>query len=216
METIELKANIRKAVGNSPARGLRRQKQIPAVLYGPKTEPILLSIESADLEHILSKGNIGQAILKLVIDNGATINKTTMIKELQTHPLSRAPLHVDFYEISMDQKIKVNVPIITTGISKGVELGGVLQIVRRELEVSCLPQEIPEAFEIDVTDLDIGDSVHVEEIPLAGNIEIIHDVDFTVLTVLSPTAAEEPEAEEIEEGEEAEAEAGEEAEPDTE
>jgi len=114
----------------------------------------------------------------------------------------------------MDRKIRVSVPIVATGKSVGVELGGFLQIVRRELEVLCLPMEIPDVIEIDVTDLDIGDSVHLDDIPLEDNIEIPTDANFTVLTVLSPTKEEEPE-EELEEGleeEEGEAAAGEPAE----
>jgi large subunit ribosomal protein L25 len=131
-----------------------------------------------------------------------------MVKELQVHPVTRNFLHVDFYEIDMARKIRVNVPVVTTGTAIGVERGGILQIIRRELEVLCLPGQIPETFEIDISDLDVGDAVHVEEIPLSGDIEIPHDVDFTVVTVTSPKL--EVEEEEEEEEEEAAEEAGEE------
>lgn len=212
MKIIELKANIRTAVGNGPARALRRKDRIPAILYGPNTEPILLSLDTADLEQALKKVKSRQILLNLVIQNGKTINRSAMIKELQVHPVFQTFLHVDFYEVAMDRKIRVKVPIVTVGKTKGVELGGTLQLVRRELDVLCLPRQIPNKIEVDTTNLDIGDSIHVEEIPLEGDIELSADVNFTVVTVLAPTVEE---VEEVEE-EELEEAAGEEEESETE
>lgn len=177
---------------------------MPAVLYGPQTEPILLTVNIREFEQIVKKGNIGSIILSLVIQNGKKITKQAMIKELQSHPVSGNFLHVDFYEIDMQRKINVMIPVVTQGISKGVELGGLLQIVRREIEVLCMPGDIPESIEIDITDMDIGDSLHVEEIPLGDNIELPADVNFTVVTILSPKV-EEVEVEEEEEALEGEA-----------
>jgi len=205
LEQIELKAIIRKTTGNSPARALRREGRIPAVLYGPGTEPVLLSVSTGDFEEVLKRGNISQVLLNLIIQNGKTFSKSAVIKELQTHPVSQDFLHIDFYEIDMKRKIKVNIPVVTKGKSKGVELGGVVQIIRHELEVLCFPGEIPEEIEIDITDLDMGDSIHVEEIHLEGDMEIQAEVNYTVLTVLSPKVEEEEveeEEEELEEGEE--------------
>ncbi len=209
MELLELKSNIRTSVGSNCARELRRKEAIPAVLYGPKTEPILLSVNISDFEQAMKKGTPGQALLSLIIQNGKTNKKTVMIKELQIHPVSRNFLHIDFYEIDMNRKIKVKVPVTIKGQSNGIELGGTLQIVRRELEVLCLPLKIPESIEVDITDLDIGDSIHVDEIPLESDIEIPFDVNFTIATIVSPKVEEEPEEEieeEIEEGEEGEGE----------
>jgi len=217
LERIELKATVRESVGNGPARSLRRIGQVPAVLYGPQIEPVLLSVNIRDLELILKTGNFGQIIFNLVIQNGKKVSKSAMIKELQTHPVSGNFLHIDFYEIDMKRRINVMVPIVTKGQSKGVELGGMLNIVRRELELLCLPGDIPETIEIDITDLDIGDSIHVDEIPLGDTVEISADVNYTVVTVLSPKieeVAEEEEEEELEDAEaEAEGEAAETAEP---
>jgi large subunit ribosomal protein L25 len=215
LEQIELKANVRKTTGNGPARVLRREGRIPAVLYGPETEPVLLSVNIGDFQEVLKKGNVSQVLLNLVIQNGKTFSKSVIIKELQTHPVSKDFLHIDFYEIDMKRKIKVNVPVLAKGKSKGVELGGVLQIIRHELEVLCFPGEIPEEIVIDITELDVGDSVHVKEIPLEGDMEIQADVNYTVLTVLSPKVEEEvveEEEEEVEEGEEGAAEGEETAE----
>jgi len=206
LEKLELKTKVRKTVGNGPARVLRREGAIPAILYGPDTESIMLSIPTKALELIIKSANIGQLLLNLTIEGDESATKTAMIRELQTHPVSGNPIHVDFYEVDMDRKIIVSIPIVTTGKSKGVELGGVLQLVRRELEVLCLPNEIPESIEVDVGDLDIGDSLHVDEIELGENVELTTaHVNFTVITVLAPSLEEEEEEEEdLEEGEEGE------------
>jgi len=206
LELIKFKANIRTQTGNGPGRVLRREGQIPGVLYGPNTEPVLLSVDIKELEQILRESKGAQVILELVIQDQEAASRTAILKELQTHPVSQNYLHVDFYEIAMDRKIKANVPVVATGKSVGVEMGGMLQIIRRELEVMCLPLHIPETIEIDITDLDIGDSIHVDEIPLEGDVEIPTDVNFTVLTILSPAKEEEEEVEEeeVEEGAEEE------------
>jgi large subunit ribosomal protein L25 len=216
LEQLELKAKIRKTIGNGPARVLRREGKIPAVLYGPKTEPTLLSVEVRDLERIFKTGNVGQVLLNLVIQNGQESTRPAMIKELQAHPVSGNYLHIDFYEIDLERKIRVGVPIVTIGNPIGVEMGGLLQIVRREIEVLCLPTQIPEAIEVDVTNMDVGDSIHVEEIQVEGDVEIPADVNFTVITCLAPKVEAEPEVEEEELDEEAEAAEGEEAEDDKE
>jgi large subunit ribosomal protein L25 len=211
LEQFELKAKVRKSVGNGPARALRREGKLPAVLYGPKAETVLLSVDIKELEEIIKKSNIGQVLLNLVIRNGQTDTKPAMIKEFQTHPVSGKFLHIDFYEIDMQRKIRAGVPVVTKGQPKGVELGGLLQIVRRELEVLCLPTQIPDAIEVDVTELGVGDSIHVDEIQLEGDVEIPADVNFTVITVLSPKVEAEPEEEEEELEEEAAEEEGAEA-----
>ncbi len=199
MDLIKINAKVRDTKGNGPARVLRGQGRIPAVLYGPGKEPVNLSIDTVELEQALKGANIGQMLLNVTIDDGDT--RTAMIRELQRKTLSRDLQHVDFYEISMDRKIDTTVPIIVTGKSIGVEAGGILQIIRRELEINCMPNAIPESIVLDVTDLDIGDSIHVKDIVLEGDIEISHEVNFTVVIIGSPKAAEEEEIEE-EEGEE--------------
>jgi len=198
LEKIELQATVRKSVGNGPARVLRRAGQIPAVLYGRKIEPVLLSVNTKDLEQILKKGSFGQFILNLVIQNGKKMTKPAIIKELQTHPVSGNLIHIDFYEVDMKRQIKVMVPVVTTGKAVGIEEGGLLNIVRRELEVFCLPGDIPEAIELDISELGIGDSIHLEDVPLGENVEISADVNYTVVTVLSPKV-EEVVVEEVEE-----------------
>lgn len=202
MEQINLNARVRRVTGNGPARSLRREGRIPAVLYGPKTEPILLSIDLREFEQIAKKSTIGSVLLNLQIQNGDTHSHPAMVKELQIHPVTHRFLHVDFYEIDMQRKIKVMVPVVVRGKAKGLEDGGLLQIVRREIEVLCLPTEIPESFEVNVTDLDIGDAIHMEDIQTVANVEIIEEADVTVVTVLAPKVEVEA-VEELVEGEEA-------------
>jgi large subunit ribosomal protein L25 len=206
LEQINLNVRVRKTTGNSPARSLRREGRIPAVLYGPKTEPILLSIDSREFEQIAQKSTIGSVLLNLQIQNGQTESRPAMVKELQAHPVTQKFLHVDFYEVDMQRKIKVMVPVVVRGKAKGAEDGGMLEIIRREIEVLCLPTEIPEAFEVDVTDLNIGDAIHIGDIQHGDNIEIPADAKVTIVTVVAPKV--EVEAVEVpEEGvEEAEAE----------
>lgn len=201
MEKLAMKATVRKTTGNGPARALRREGQVPAVLYGPGSESIMLSVNTRDFENLIKQRNINQLLINLTIENGKSVTRAVMIKELQAHPVSQNVLHIDFYEIDMTRKIKVNVPVVTTGKSIGVEIGGVLQIIRREVEVFCMPTEIPESIEIDISELNMGQSVHVQEIPLEGNIEIPADVNFTVVTILSPKVDITLEEEEVEEEE---------------
>ncbi|MFZ0613489.1 MAG: 50S ribosomal protein L25/general stress protein Ctc [Desulfobacterales bacterium] len=206
MEQLQLAATPRETTGNGPARVLRRSGRIPAVLYGPETEALLLSVNIHEFELILKNHNINQMVLNLVIQNGESSTRPVMIKELQDHPVSRKLIHVDFYEISMTRKIWVNVPVTVDGKSIGEERGGIVQVVRRELEVLCLPGEIPESIVLDISSLDIGDSIHIEEVKLPEGVEISADTNFTILTVTSPKAEEEVVEEgEAEEAEEAEA-----------
>jgi large subunit ribosomal protein L25 len=197
LEILNLKASPRERVGNGPARVLRREGQVPAILYGPNTEPVKLTIDKADLEPIFKSGAVAQKLLTLNVD-GAGKGRNVMIKALQRHPVSHTLLHLDLYEVSMDQKIKVMVPVVTSGQSVGVEMGGMLQIIRRELEVFCRPDQIPENITIDITDMDVGDSFHVDDLQLEENIDVPAEVNFTILTILSTKgpAAEEEEGEE--------------------
>jgi large subunit ribosomal protein L25 len=199
LEFHNLSAKSRTTKGNSPARVLRREGAIPAVIYGPGKDAVSLSVGIYDLEQVLKAARSGQVFVNLAIEGGDT--RKAMLKELQRHPVKGTFIHADFYEIAMDRKVNVMIPITTVGKSQGVEMGGMLQIIRRELEAWCMPSDIPENIVIDITNLGMGESVHVEDIELEGDVELIHDVNFTVLTVLSGRKAEEEEAEEGEEEE---------------
>ncbi len=202
MELLELNALVRKTVGNGPARALRRQGRIPAILYGPDIDSIKLSVNNKEFEQALKNTKSGQLLVNLLIQNGERFKHPAMLTELQTNPISGDLLHADFYQIALDRKINVMTPLNIVGKSKGVEAGGFLQVIRRQLEVSCLPHLVPESIEVDITDLDVGDSLHVDEIEVGEDIEIMADTNFTIVTVTAPTKEDVGEAEELEEGEE--------------
>lgn len=194
MEIHSLKAQTRKSTGKGTGRSLRRDGRIPAVLYGSDIDSMPLSVSIYDIERLLSKINYAQSLLKLQVENGQSFEKTVMIKEIQTSPLSRNFLHMDFYEVDMKRKLTVTVPVVTVGTSKGVEEGGILQIIRRELDVNCLPTDIPEQITIDISHLEVGDSIHVNEIKQEGDVEIPFDANFTILTIVAPKTVDEEEA----------------------
>ena len=203
MEQITLGAQLRTEFGKGAARKLRRAEQIPAVLYGHGIDPIALTVDSHQLKKAMSSGVKEGVLIDLNIKTDQEQkNRIVMLKELQIHPAKRYFLHADFYEIAMDRKLQVQVPVEITGTAKGVEEGGTLQIIRREIDVLGLPLDIPESIVVDVTGMQIGDSIHVEELPVPEGVEILADVNFTVVTVSSAMAAEAVE----EEGEEAEGE----------
>ncbi|MFP4158117.1 MAG: 50S ribosomal protein L25/general stress protein Ctc [Desulfobacterales bacterium] len=219
MDIVKLNAKPRGNTGKGAARALRREGRIPAVLYGSGIDSQPLSVSIQELERMFNSPEFSRGLINLATGESGKSQRTVMIKEFQRDPVKEHYLHIDFYEVKMDQKIATMVPVTTTGTSKGVEEGGILQIIRRELEVYCLPANIPEQIEIDISELDVGDSVHVSEIPLSSGVEIPYEADFTILTVVSPKmevpeeeAAGEEEAEEGEEEEGGEAAADEESE----
>jgi large subunit ribosomal protein L25 len=216
MDKPVLNARTRELKGKGAAKKLRSNNQIPAVFYGPNREPINLAMDYPELEKII-KGSGGENIildLKVKSDSGTQTLKV-ILKELQVDPIKDIYLHADFYEISMDKEITVNVPIHLINTPAGVEEGGILQHIRRELSVSCLPDKLIDALEVDVSQLEIGDSVHTRDLALPEGMTSLDEEDLTIAVVAAPTVEpEEPVEEELEEealeGEEAEAEAVEE------
>ncbi|MDY6825489.1 MAG: 50S ribosomal protein L25 [Thermodesulfobacteriota bacterium] len=209
MEYNELNVSTRN-VENPTTKALRRQGLMPAVVYGYHKDTLPLTIDMKEWRNLLNDIS-SQSLISLVIDGDTSKQKTVMIKDLQRQPVSQKYVHADFYEVDMKKEITVNIPVHAVGTSKGEEAGGTLQIIRRELEVRCLPGNIPEAFEIDVSSLEIGDAIHVDEIETGEGVELVWDANFTVIAVAAPTAEEVPEEEEAGEGEEGEEGAGEEA-----
>ncbi|UCD85318.1 MAG: 50S ribosomal protein L25 [Deltaproteobacteria bacterium] len=208
MEQSELKVLLRTVKGKGPARKLRQEGLIPAVLYGPKADPVLLSLRPEELRGALSTAAGENVLISLKAENNREIsNKVVMLKDLQVDPLTRRYIHADLYEVVMDEEIEVDVPIHLQGESIGVqEDKGILQQVHRELRVKCLPKDIPEGISIDVSELRIGDSIHVRDVRLEEGVTFVDDQDSTILTVLAPAIEEKPEIVVEEKPEEAEAE----------
>ena len=203
-EQLKLTATIRREKGKGVARRLRQNGMLPAVVYGHKTTSTPLAIDSKQLVKAIAGGKGESMLFSLLIEgNGEPKDKTVMIKELQVHPLKRHYLHVDFLEVAMDEEITIPLPIKLLGEAEGVKIGGVLQQVRRELEIRCLPSNIPDGLEVDVSALNIGDSIHLKDVQLPPGIKVSEDADLTIATVLSPTIEKEVVEEvAVEEGEE--------------
>ena len=184
MEAIELKANVRKESGKGPARRLRAEGLVPAVLYGSGAESTMLYVNAADLIKIIraEKGETG--FIKIVIDEaGKNVEKISVLKELQKNTVTKTIVHADFYEIRMDRKLTRNVPVHIVGDAIGVEKGGELQQFKRDIKISVLPEQMPRHFDVDVTELAIGTSIHVRDLKLAEGIEILDAGNITIVTV---------------------------------
>ena len=195
-----LSARIRVDAGKGAARKLRRENQVPAVFYGPGSQPTPLVVNTSDLSRLLKETSGENVILGLNIESGAGVDtRTVMLKELQVHPLKSTFLHADFCEISMDKELTVDIALHLVNTPVGVAKGGILQHVRREVNVSCLPDNLVEFIEIDVSGLDIGDAVHVSEIALPEGVKVNEDGHLTVAVVSPPTVVGEEAKEEVEE-----------------
>lgn len=192
MHTVALSAQARKTSGKGAARSLRRQSLVPAVLYGRDLESTLLSVSPGDLEKATSTASAENILIDLTITDGeSTRNQRAMIREIQVDPVKRNILHVDFVGISMDRKITVEVPINLVGDPVGVSAGGMLQQVLRSVEISCLPDRIPDTLELDVSSLTMGHSLHVSDLRTPEGVELLSDPQLTLATVLAPKRVEE-------------------------
>jgi len=192
MHTVALTAQVRKTLGKGAARSLRHQSLVPAVLYGRDLESTLLSVSPGDLEKATSTASAENILIDLTITDGESMrNQRAMIREIQVDPVKRNILHVDFLGISMDRKITVEVPINLVGDPVGVSAGGMLQQVLRSVEISCLPDRIPDTLELDVSSLTMGHSLHVSDLRTPEGVELLSDPRLTLATVLAPKRVEE-------------------------
>jgi len=204
MSQAELNVSLREATGKGVARRLRAVKQVPAVVYGKGMAPCTISCEAKDLETAIS-GETGWNTLITLKGVPAVEGKVVVLKDLDRHALRRDMLCADFLVIDLKKKGHFMVPVVAIGKSAGEKEGGTLQVIRHELEVICLPTNVPQSIEIDVTALMIGDVVHIEEIAAPEGVEIPFDVNFTVLTVKGHKEEEEEDAAEGDMAETAEA-----------
>ena len=186
--TATISARSRESRGKGAARQTRREGRIPAVLYGHGEDSVSLSVDANELQKLVHSISIENTIVDLDLGSGEPYK--VLIRELQRHPFRDEFVHIDFFHVAMDEKIQVEVPIVLIGTPTGVKnKGGVLDHQLRELEVFCLPGSIPEKIELDVSNLDIGDSIHVSDIQLP-DVEILTELDRAVVAVLAPTVME--------------------------
>ena len=186
-DTLNLPAETRERAGKGASRALRREGRVPAVVYGGKEEPLAIHVEEKLLIKQLGTGHFLNSIVEIEV-GGKKLR--TLPKDVAFHPVTDRPLHADFLRLSKDSTVHVNVPVlfINEEDSPGLKRGGVLNIVRHELELICDADKMPEDIQIDVTGLDIGDSIHISSVTLPeGSASAITDRDFTIATIIAPS-----------------------------
>jgi len=206
-DALTLPAELRERAGKGASRALRRDGRVPAVIYGGKEEPVAIHVEAKELVRQLHTGHFMNSIV--MVDLGGK-KVRALPKDVALHPVTDRPIHVDFLRLAKDAKIQVAVPVlfVNEDDSPGLRKGGVLNVVRHELELICESDKIPDNITIDVAGLDVGDAIHISRVNLpAGSESAITDRDFTIATLVAPSALKKSESEEeggAEEGEAAE------------
>ncbi len=190
MEDLTIDALLRTEFGKQGAKAVRNKKLVPGVIYGKHHDTLHVSIPVEDLKKILKAG--ANELIKINIkNNGEVGRKTALIKDMQKHVVTDELLHVDLYEISENEYIRMKAPVLIKGKAKGIELGGILQVVTRELNIRCLPKAIPKHIEVDVTELNIGHTLHVRDIKSINDVEFTDSPDVPVVHVMAPAKEEE-------------------------
>lgn len=195
METIDVPIEPRETGSKRAAGRLRREGKLPGVFYGRKTNPVPLQVSRKELSDRIAELE-GSHIIRIKSTSALLEDKVALIKEVQIHPVTGDVIHLDLYEIDMTQKIAVKIQLHFIGKAQGVVKGGILQPVIREIEVECLPIDIPEFLDVDVSSLEIGQSLHVSDMRVPEDVLITSDVVTTLVTVVSPTVEEAPKVEE--------------------
>ena len=200
-DQLTLSAETRDRAGKGASRELRRQNRVPAVVYGNKQEPELIHVEEKALIKLLMTGHFSNSVVEIELGGKKQI---TIPKDVAFHPVSDRPTHVDFLRIVKGAKVDIEVPVvfINEDASPGLKRGGVLNIVRHELELICENDKIPDDIQIDVAGFDIGDSIHISHVKLPkGSESKITDRDFTIATIVAPSALKSTEGDTTAEGE---------------
>jgi large subunit ribosomal protein L25 len=192
-QQVKLKARKRTLVGRNAIKRIKQKGLVPGVIYGSNQTPIPLEVDNRELSTVLAHALSEHVLVELeIVDGNQSTNKLALIQEVQHHPLKPGFVHVDFHAVSATEKITSAVPIETTGEALGVRtFGGLLEHSLRTLEVQCYPQDLPGVIRIDVTNLNIGESLHVRDIQLPAGVETITDEDLTVVSVVASRVGEE-------------------------
>ncbi|KHK91319.1 50S ribosomal protein L25/general stress protein Ctc [Novosphingobium malaysiense] len=187
-DSLTLPAETRERAGKGASRALRREGRVPAVVYGSNQEPVAIHVEEKELVRQLGTGHFFNSIVEVEV-GGKKVR--TLPKDVAFHPVSDRPLHVDFLRLAKNATVHVNVPVsfINEEKSPGLKRGGVLNVVRHELELVCGADKIPDEIVIDVTGFDVGESIHFSHVSLPSGVEsAITDRDFTIATIAAPSA----------------------------
>ncbi len=194
MSSYTIPADIRVATGKGAARRLREKGKIPAILYGSKTDPIMLEVDSVLLERMIRQGAGESSLIDInVRSENKESTHTVILKELQVDPVKQFFRHADFHEISMDKEITLEITLELVNTPAGVEQGGILETIRRSLTVSCLPGNLVDRIQVDVSGMDIGDTLHVKDVDLPPGLTVQDDGDLAVVTISAPSEETEPE-----------------------
>ena len=186
MATVSLSANARDGKGKGASRSLRSQGQVPAVIYGHGRQPQPLALNARDLDKLLSHIQAESTVIEVTV-GGQTAK--TLIREIQRHPIKRQILHVDFQALVAGEKVTVSIPIVLLGVPEGVRLeGGVLDQTLREIEIEVDPSHIPDHVEYDITNMVIGDSVHISDLKVPEGVEVLDDPETSVAVLAAPRA----------------------------
>jgi large subunit ribosomal protein L25 len=192
-QLVKLKARKRTLVGRNAIKQIKAKGLVPGVIYGSNQTPMPLEVDNRELSTVLSRASSEHILVELeILDGDQSTNKLALIQEVQHHPLRPGLIHVDFHAVSATEKITSSVPIETTGEALGVRtFGGLLEHSLRTLEVQCFPQDLPGVLRIDVTNLNIGESLHVRDLQLPAGVEAITDQELTVVSVVASRVGEE-------------------------
>jgi large subunit ribosomal protein L25 len=191
LETLEIQVDTRDKKHKRDAKRLLRSGKIPGVLYGPKTQAVALELDKREFTSRVA-GLEGSHLVRLKSPSNALAEKVALVKDMQFHPISGDVIHADLYEVDLTATIQVRVPLHFVGRAAGVTRGGILQPNVREIEVECLPLDIPEFFDVDVSALDIGDSIHVADLTIPEGVTAISESSLALVTVVTPTVEEAP------------------------
>ena len=191
VQTIRIEASSREQAGKGAARATRREGKVPAVIYGAKQEATLIALDPRDVMKELQKGGWQSHLYEVAVQGGGT--ERTLMRDVQFHPVTDRPLHVDFQRLAPGQLIRVRVPVqfANEGTSPGLKAGGVLNVVRREVEVMADPDNVPASFEIDLGEAGLGDSLRWSAVRDTFGVKAVVDRDFVVATIAAPTVQEE-------------------------
>jgi len=184
-------AQPREATGKGSSRKLRATGRVPAVIYGHGEETRLLSVEAHEVKLLFSRIRVENTVITVNVE-GEKAPVRALVREVQKHVYRDDVVHIDFYQIHAGEAITVEVPIRLVGAAPGVKAGGILQHALNEIEVRCLPDRIPETLDVDISKLDIGDSIHVSDIAQPEGVEFLVDPERTVCSVMAPAVVAEP------------------------
>jgi large subunit ribosomal protein L25 len=199
MEAVELKAQYREDTGKGRVKRLRAQGLVPCVIYGKDIESKSIAVKDNELEKLINKHGENCLIKLFLGENGEEKEYLTLVRDIQRHPIKNQYTHLDFYNVSMKDKLYTTVTVHLAGEPVGVKEGGILQHGARELEIRCLPINIPEYAEVDISNLSIGDNVSVADINLGDDVEIITEEETILATIVPPAIEKEDDEEETEE-----------------